>query len=520
MKLPAAEEKFVAEAIVRIEELAGGRAKRLKRAVIMHGTSRYREESARLLAKIVQESGASGAAFGWTDDLGPDVLTPVHAVTAIPHVRWDVRLSRTLARLIDHDGKFSWRLMVRGCDEARLSRAGPLLSLAAGWFAHAGYRDSPKVHSSVADGRCGRFIGLLDAYRFVSFKIGKASDLPFFQAVFRSEIDDLPDGAQEHAEAVVEALGQHDCLSGTLLDLGAALGMEGAIAEAASVHIIGYELALQRSDAATGIDAARSAGRAYRSLAEWDASSCWYGLARRIAEFEEDWPRLALALDGIGNTHRNRGSFPAARRCYEEAWRVAVMSGDPQALGNVSHSMMTVEREAGRLGSAAHYAWTAVQAQPDPAERANLLLNIGTLLREGGDLGSARCAYEVARAYSMDSVIRMMAADALAYCEALGGGDGYRTWHEVARRESRGVAPYLRAQVGYFRGRSLLALGREADAARVLRAVARYARSFGLAEWEVKAAELATKPLPQPVEAMDTPVELRQGLRELREAVV
>jgi hypothetical protein len=54
----------------------------------------------------------------------------------------------------------------------------------------------------------------------------------------------------------------------------------------------------------------------------------------------------------------------------------------------------------------------------------------------------------------------------------------------------------------------------------VLRAVERYARAFGLTEWQVKAAEAADEqPLPQPV-ALETPRELRQGLRELREAAV
>jgi hypothetical protein len=54
----------------------------------MHGTSPFRLEAAGTLARIVRESGASGASYGWTDELAPALLAPVHAVAGAPSFRW------------------------------------------------------------------------------------------------------------------------------------------------------------------------------------------------------------------------------------------------------------------------------------------------------------------------------------------------------------------------------------------------------------------------------------------------
>jgi hypothetical protein len=108
-----------------------------------------------------------------------------------------------------------------------------------------------------------------------------------------------------------------------------------------------------------------------------------------------------------------------------------------------------------------------------------------------------------------------MALDALAYCAALAGDQ--RAYAEL-RPRPRGAPPYLRAQIGYFRGASLRALG-DARAARVLAAVERFARACGLAEWEVKAAQLRESPLPAVARVMLTPTVVSRGLRELESAL-
>jgi hypothetical protein len=109
-----------------------------------------------------------------------------------------------------------------------------------------------------------------------------------------------------------------------------------------------------------------------------------------------------------------------------------------------------------------------------------------------------------------------MALDALAYCAALSGDAA-----EYARRrpQARGTAPYVRAQIGYFRGAALQALGDD-RAERVLGAVERYARAHQLSEWEIKAARLRETPLPATTRVVQTPAVVSRGLRELESATV
>ncbi len=172
---------------------------------------------------------------------------------------------------------------------------------------------------------------------------------------------------------------------------------------------------------------------------------------------------------------------------------------------------MNAERKAGRLRVAAQFGWKAIHTQSDPREKAHLLLNVGTLLLEGGDVDAAERAYRVARAADGDRELRLMAQDALAYCAALRGDGGA---YEKLRPRGVKVAPYLRVQLGYFRGAALQTLG-DARARRVLRAVSRYAQVHGLAEWEIKASQRLERTLPPSVRAVETPDEVRQGLQEL-----
>lgn len=323
-------------------------------------------------------------------------------------------------------------------------------------------------------------------------------------------------GGWAAARAVVNTLRDLAQLPAALFDFGRRLEGADSLAEASALYLILYEVALLNVDPALGIDAARSAGRAFRKAADWQEAMRWYGLARRIAEHEGDFLRLVRTLDGIGNTHRERGAFPKARQCYRDAWKIAQVVRNPVETANVALGLMTVEREAGRLEAAASYAWTALGLQTDIGERANLLLNIGTLLRDGGDLEAAECAYRVARASAKTSELRLMAQDALAYCAAL-RGDARN--YERLRPHAPSAAPYLRVQIGYFRGAALHALGDD-RASRVLAAVERYAREHGLAEWEMKAARLRERALPTSRRVLETPIHVRQGLRDLDAALV
>ena len=496
-----------------------GRDRRtIERAVIMHGTSAARFEAAQVLARIVRESGAWGAAYGLTDTLAAGRLAPIHSVAGGPRFRWATSLSRAFARRLESAGIARWRLTVRGAEPERMKTLAPLLSLAAERLEAADLHDCPRIPEHATDGPEGRFIALLDALRFVSFTVARPSQTPFLAVELHRAVPLLPSGSRLAAAAVAEGLHDLDRLARSLLALGRALELEGCLPAAAASYVILYELALLRCDLEVGLDAAHGAGRAFRKLAEWREAERWYQLGLRLADHADDFLFAARLLDGLGNTHRERGAFPAARQCYRDASRLAVVAGDPVEMANVALGLMTVEREAGRLDAAAAIGWRALRVQADRRQRINLLLNLGTLLRDGGAVELAEDVYRLVRHSAEDSEVALMAQDALAYCAALRGDrPEYDERRRIVRDPARRASPYLRAQIGYFRGCSLRALGDE-RAERVLRATERYARMHGLREWEVRAGTLSETPLARTVPtvaALRAPDEVRKGIGEL-----
>jgi tetratricopeptide (TPR) repeat protein len=447
------------------------------------------------------------------DDLDANLVVPVSAITDDRELKWDAALPRTLVRTVGRDRGTPWRLMIRGFDEDRLPGVEPLMAFAAGSLRAAGFRWRPPIPLPATEGPYAQFLAALDAYRVVA---STSSGTPRAGPLRRELQRTVVRGGWEAARAVINTLRDLERLPAALFDLGHRLEGANSLAEATAVYVILYEVALLNLDSAIGIDAARSAGRASRKAADWPEAMRWYGLARRIAEHEGNFLGLVRTLDGIGNTHRERGAFPKARQCYQDAWKIAQVVRDPSETANVALGLMTVEREAGRLEAAASYAWTALGLQTDPAERANLLLNIGTLLRDGGDLEAAECAYRVAGASAGTKELRLMAQDALAYCAALRGD---RAAYERLRPHAPEAAPYLRVQIGYFRGAALRAVGDD-RASRVLAAVQRYARAHGLTEWEIKAARLREHPLPTARRIVRTPQHVRKGLLDLEAALV
>jgi tetratricopeptide (TPR) repeat protein len=486
-----------------------------ERAVIMHGTSRCRSEAARLLAKVLQESGARGVSYGWAEGLAPGRLAPIHTVGGAPRFRWSTTLPAALIRHIHRPGPFGWKLVIRGADPDKLEGLGPLLSLATRRIQAADGDDCPMIPDEATRGPDGRFIALLDVLRFVAYTVERPSDLRFVQAGLRQSIPGLPSRVHAAADAVADALSDLDRLAVAMLLLGRALELEGRLAGGAAVYVLTYELALQRCDADAGMDAAHGAGRAFRKLTEWHEATRWYQLGLRLAVHQEDYLHGARLLDGLGNTHRERGAFPAARGCYRHAARLALIAGDPVEVANVALGLMTVEREAGRLDAAARIAWRALRTQSDAGQRINLLLNLGTLLRDGGELQVAEDTYRLVQHAADDPEVRLMALDALAYCAALRGASAeYEQRRAALRGPARAASPYIRAQMGYFRGAALRAL-EDQRSARVLRATERYARAHGLREWEIKAGRLTHEPAPPAVAALRTPDEVRHGIARL-----
>jgi tetratricopeptide (TPR) repeat protein len=486
------------------------RRRRVQGAILLHGTSPAREEAARFLARLVLESGAAGAALGRIGDRRYGRLAPAIAISVGADTSWDATLPGTFVRPVGHDASSSWYLMLRSVNAEGIARVASAVESAGRMLGRGGDPGHRPPITLPVDRPFGRFLSALDAYRMSGF--ARASRvLPYRQAVARA-LDGSSKGA---ARSIVRALSGRVSLASALADLAHELEDDHHLPEAAAAYVILYELALLEQDSAGCMDAARWAGRAFRKAADWQNATRWYELSRRVAEHRGDFLRLVRVLDGLGNTHRERGSFPKARQYYRDAWKVAQVAGSPVEIANVALGFMTVEREAGRLAAAAAFGWTALGLQTDPMERANLLLNIGTLLRDGGDLEAAERAYRVSAALTGSTDVRLLAADALAYCAALRGDA--RSYRRLRPRAGR-TTPYVRVQMGYFRGAALRALG-DARASRVLRAAERYARAHGLAEWEVKSAALREKPLPRSLRVVETPAHVARGLRELEAAL-
>jgi len=494
----------------------------IERAVIMHGTSTSRLEAAQALARIVRESGARSVAHALADTLASGRLAPVYTVAGGPRFRRAATLPLTFARRIDAGAWPSPRLAVLGADSARMAALEPLLSQAAERLEAAELGDRATLPDPEALGDEAGFVGMLDALRSVSFTVARPSDLPHLQDELRREARGLPASARVQAESVAGVLHDLDRLPGAVLELARALEAAGRLAASAATHVILYELALLRCDIGFGLDSAHGAARAFRKLTQWSEALRWYQLGLRLALHDDNFLQATRLLDGLGNTHRERGAFPSARRCYRDASWLALVAGDPVELGNVALGLMTVEREAGRLDAAARIAWRALGVQTDPRQRMNLLLNLGTLLRDGGAVDLAEDTYHLVALGADEPEVRLMARDALAYCAALRGARAtYRRRRRAVRRVGRRATPYIRAQIGYFRGASLRALGDE-RAARVLRATERYARRHGLKEWEVRAGALAETAVTPPVAAvapMRAPDEVREGIKSLLAAV-
>jgi len=434
-------------------------------------------------------------------------------------MQWHVGGKRTACAEVVTRRHTSFKLIVRGVDKGRLAQHEALVAYLSGWCMESAQRDCPRVPEAVRGGVAARFIALLDAYRSVAFSLD-TQVAPIIQEEFRDELHRLPESVREEAERVIEYLTDHEALLPALVELGVAFDFIGRLAEAAAAQVIAYELALLRNDGAGGTDAARWAGRAFRKLGDWTAAFRWYRLARRIAEFEEDWERAALVVDGLGNTYKEKGAGPTARKHYEDAWRLAIVSRSPLAIGSVGHSLMQMHEELGDLEAATTYGWRALTAQPDQERKSRLLVSIGTLMVALGDLTAARDAYFAAEALTADVDIEAMAIDGRAWIAALRSEwNEYDELRPLACAAARCSSPHIRSEIGLFRAKSLLRRGHRDSASRVLAACERYASGHGLTEWSVSAGELrdaieAGTTLPAP-EHRDAPLEVRQGLRAL-----
>lgn len=320
--------------------------------------------------------------------------------------------------------------------------------------------------------------------------------------------------------------GELERLGRALVELGGVVESHLHLHGAVELYRTAYELFAATGTVEAAVDAARFAGRSLRRLARWDEASRWYGVARDVAAAAGLPGKVALAIDGSANIHRERGNLPGARDAWIEALEFGERSGERGVQAHLFHGLSSLEHQAGRLVEAARWGWRAVENYDQLDERVMALASLGGVLIDTGELDAAADAWACVRDLTESDFYRLYALDALGHIAALkGNAAGFARW--AAEADAMGWehgAPRVKAEILHYRGLSHGALGdRERARAYLERAVA-FAEEQGYSQ-TLFAAEVALEALeagPKEVARASTPppsTEVISGLRALRESV-
>lgn len=378
-----------------------------------------------------------------------------------------------------------------------------------------------------------RFIrGLLDDHL-----VGDPESVTYQIRGIRRELSSVPASdpersAWERVLAAVEGEALEELLS-AMLGWGPLVERQGHLHGALEIHGMAYELAVSMGSLDGAVDGARFRGKVFRMRAEWDQAEAWYSTAQGLAKEAGDPRKLAVVMDGLANTYRDRGNLRRAKGLLLDVMALGLESGERYAQAIAHHDLMTVEKLMGSLSEAVRHGWGAVQAYESPEGRIRALFDLAGVLRESGELGAARDAYTVVASQVGTFEYRILSLDALAYIAALQGDESeHHRLRTVMDSEGwQQSSPVYRAQILFFRGLSARALGREPEARQWLEKALAFAEDHGLSKLVFDAEKaLADGATPQrEAPPADPPwkgselVEIlgvRRGLRELREAEV
>jgi len=335
----------------------------------------------------------------------------------------------------------------------------------------------------------------------------------------------------DRALAAVEGRDFRGLLSATL-EWGSLVESMGHLSGAREIHSMAYELAVAEGELGSAVDAARFRARVSRKLARWEDAVHWYGVARSVAEEAGEKRKLAMVMDGLGNAYRDRGNLPRAREILGQVLALGRREGDRHAEAVAHHDLMTVEKLSGNLEEAVAHGWAASQRYEDREGRLKALFDLAGVLKESGELSAAWDAYSVVAAQIGSHEYRLMSVDGLAHVAALRGQEGrYEALRSrVDQMAWREASPVIQAQVLLYRGLSLQALWRLAEAKDWLERALAYAEKHGLSQriFEAERALGDLESVPRRTAAGGTSpglevgeevLQVRAGLREMREAL-
>jgi tetratricopeptide (TPR) repeat protein len=351
----------------------------------------------------------------------------------------------------------------------------------------------------------------------------------------RREFDDADGETPEKElwERVLQttATSEWEELNACLLDWGKVIAGAGHLHGAGEVFRLAFGLARLLGSSHPALDSARYLGKILRTRAQWEEALAWYGVAQGIAEDLEDPGKMAVVLDGLGNTFRDRGNLPKARETLLEVLAIGRATGDRYATAVGHHDLMTVEKLSGDLISAIQHGWQAVQNYDSQEGSLRALFDLSGVLRESGEFQAARDGYSVVADRVAGFEYRVLALDALALIAALEGDvPTYRSIRD--RMEAvgwRDLSPVYQGQALYYRGVSSRALGWVEEGRKWFENALEYAEAHELNKliFDVEKAlsessevpEIPTPPLGAEPEPFGEKIRgVRSGLSELRRA--
>lgn len=317
-----------------------------------------------------------------------------------------------------------------------------------------------------------------------------------------------PGGPEEDLWAsVLDAFEDGDLtrLASDVLELGLSAEAQGHQHGAGELLATAYEISAAVGDPGMAVEAARRAGRSARHRGVWTDAHRWYEVARGVASAAGRLDQVAVILEGVGATHRERGNLPAARTSLRQALAVAEASGDAVARGRTHHGFMGLEQAAGNLDEALRHGWKAVSVYEDDANRTRGLAGLAAVFHELGRLDAAEDAWLLVRHLSREEYYTLYAVDALSHLAAL-RGDAATFARRAAESDALGWndgPKGAKADIMLHRGLSYRALGQTGEARRWLERTLRFAEEAGFSRILFEAEEALDSLAAQEMEATE-----------------